>query len=71
MGHSYDYDQSQNVFREIHPLQLLEEEHPARVIEGVVELMDLSELAAHTVTNTLVAGQPQLRSAYLSTACTA
>jgi len=39
-----DYDQSQNVFREIHPLQLLEEEHPARVIDRVVELMDLTEL---------------------------
>ena len=41
-----DYDQSQNVFREVHPLQLLEEEHPARVIDRVIELMDLTELYA-------------------------
>lgn len=41
-----DYDQSQNVFREVHPQQLLEEEHPARVIDRVVELMDLKALYA-------------------------
>jgi transposase len=41
-----DYDQDQNVFRAIHPLELLEEDHRARVIDRVVELMDLGELYA-------------------------
>jgi transposase len=39
-----DYDQSQAVFRDICPLDLLEEDHPARVIDRVVELLDLEEL---------------------------
>lgn len=39
-----DYDQSQAVFRDIRPLELLEEDHPARVIDRVVELLDLQEL---------------------------
>lgn len=39
-----DYDQSQAVFRDIRPLDLLEEDHPARVIDRVVELLDLEEL---------------------------
>lgn len=39
-----DYDQSQAVFRDIRPLDLLEEDHPARVIDRVVELVDLEEL---------------------------
>jgi len=39
-----DYDQSQAVFRDIRPLDLLEEDHPARVIDRGVELLDLQEL---------------------------
>ena len=39
-----DYDQSQAVFRDIRPLDLLEDDHPARVIDRVVELLDLGEL---------------------------
>ena len=39
-----DYDQSQAVFRDIRPLDLLEEDHPARVIDRIVELLDLEEL---------------------------
>ena len=39
-----DYDQSQAVFRDIRPLDLLEADHPARVIDRVVELLDLQEL---------------------------
>ena len=39
-----DYDQRQAVFPDIRPLDLLEEDHPARVIDRVVELLDLEEL---------------------------
>jgi transposase len=39
-----DYDQSQAVFRDIHLNELLEEDHPARVIDRVVELLDAEEL---------------------------
>ena len=46
MPHFKDYDQEQNVFREVHPQQLLEEQHPARIIDHVVEVMDLEELYA-------------------------
>ena len=41
-----DYDQGQGIFRAIQPNELLESDHPARVIDKVVELLDLSETYA-------------------------
>jgi transposase len=41
-----EYDQGQGVFRDIRLDELLEPEHPARVIDKVVEMLDLSELYA-------------------------
>lgn len=41
-----DYDQGQGVFRSIKPSELLEPDHPARVIDKVVEMLDLSEIYA-------------------------
>ena len=38
------YDQSQGAFRAIIPNELLEPEHPARVVNNVVELLDLSSV---------------------------
>jgi transposase len=38
------YDQSQGVFRPIIPNDLLEPEHPARIVDKVVELLDLSSI---------------------------
>jgi transposase len=38
------YDQTQGVFRNLYPEQLLEEDHPARIIDKVVESLDLTEL---------------------------
>ena len=41
-----EYDQSQGVFRAIRPNELLEPDHPARIIDRVVEMLDLSEIYA-------------------------
>jgi len=41
-----EYDQGQGVFRSIRPNELLEPDHPARVIDKVVEMLDLGELYA-------------------------
>jgi transposase len=41
-----EYDQGQGVFRAIRPNELLEPDHPARVIDKVVEMLDLSEVYA-------------------------
>ena len=41
-----EYDQGQGVFRSIRPNELLEPDHPARVIDKVVEMLDLSEVYA-------------------------
>jgi len=38
------YDQSQGAFRAIIPNELLEPEHPARIVDSVVELLDLSSI---------------------------
>ena len=38
------YDQSQGAFRAIIPNDLLEPEHPARIVDRVVELLDLSSI---------------------------
>jgi transposase len=40
------YDQSQGAFRTIIPNELLEPEHPARIVDKVVELLDLSRIYA-------------------------
>lgn len=37
-----EYDQKQGLFAQIVPANLLEEEHPARVIDAIVEKLDLS-----------------------------
>ncbi len=44
MDNFRSYDQAQGVFRPIIPNELLEEEHPARVVDRVVELLDLTEV---------------------------
>src|SRR5208283_5328797 len=41
-----EYDQGQGVFRSIRPNELLEPDHPARVIDKVVEMLDLGEVYA-------------------------
>lgn len=44
MGVFRDYDQGQGIFRELRPNDLLKPDHPARVIDKVVELLDLKEI---------------------------
>jgi len=44
MGVFREYDQGQGIFRELRPNDLLEPDHPARVIDKVVELLDLKEI---------------------------
>jgi transposase len=39
-----DYNQSQGIFRTITPQELLEPEHPARILDAVVERLDLKML---------------------------
>jgi transposase len=39
-----EYDQGQGVFRSIRPNELLEPDHPARVIDKVAEMLDLGEV---------------------------
>lgn len=41
-----EYDQGQGVLRAIRPNELLQPDHPARVIDKVVEMLDLSEIHA-------------------------
>jgi transposase len=41
-----DYDQTQTVFRQLVPAQLLEEDHPARVVNAVVEMLNLDSIYA-------------------------
>ncbi len=41
-----EYDQGQGVFRSIRPNELLEPDHAARVIDKVVEMLDLGEVYA-------------------------
>ncbi len=41
-----EYDQGQGVFRSIRPNELPEPDHPARVIDKVVEMLDLREVYA-------------------------
>jgi len=44
MNNFREYNQAQGIFRPIVPNDLLEPEHPARVIDRVVELLDLERL---------------------------
>jgi len=44
MNNFREYNQAQGVFRPIVPNDLLEPEHPARIIDRVVELLDLERL---------------------------
>lgn len=37
MGNFKDYNQEQGIFRTIVPAELLEEDHPARIVDIVVE----------------------------------
>ena len=40
------YDQHQSVMRQLVPAQLLEEDHPARIVDAVVERLDLEQIYA-------------------------
>lgn len=42
-----NYDQSQTVFRQLVPSKLLEDNHPARTVNTVVEMLDLSSVYAY------------------------
>ena len=46
MSNFRDYDQSQTVYRQLVPAQLLEEDHPARIVNAVVEMLDLARVYA-------------------------
>ena len=41
-----DYDQEQTVYRQLVPAQLLEDDHPARIVSAVVEMLDLERVYA-------------------------
>ena len=41
-----DYDQQQTVFRQLVPALLLEDDHPARIVNAVVEMLDLERVYA-------------------------
>jgi transposase len=41
-----DYNQRQGVFRQLVPNELLEENHPARIVDAVVERLDLTKVYA-------------------------
>jgi len=46
MNNFREYNQAQGIFRTIVPDELLEPEHPARIIDTVVEMLDLRKLYA-------------------------
>jgi transposase len=54
-----DYDQGQGIFRAIQPKDLLEPDHPARVIDKVVELLDLQEIYADYAGESIPGYNPQ------------
>jgi transposase len=41
-----EYDQRQGVFRQLVPNELLEEDHPARIVDAVVERLELEKVYA-------------------------
>ena len=44
MSHNFrTYNQAQGIFKTIIPDQLLEKDHPARIINHVVEVLDLEK----------------------------
>ena len=47
MSNFREYNQAQGIFRTIVPEELLELDHPARIIDKVVEMLDLSKLYAY------------------------
>jgi transposase len=47
MNNFREYNQAQGIFRTIIPDKLLEAEHPARIIDKVVEMLDLNKLYAY------------------------
>ena len=55
-----EYDQGQGIFRAIQPNDLLEPDHPARVIDKVVELLDLDEIYADYAGEGKPAYHPQM-----------
>ena len=46
MSNFRDYDQSQTVYRQLVPSQLLEDDHPARIVDAVVEKLNLDKVYA-------------------------
>lgn len=46
MANFRDYDQNQTVFRQLVPARLLEEDHPARIVDAVVEMINLDKVYA-------------------------
>ena len=46
MANFKEYDQTQTVYRQLVPSQLLEEDHPARIVDAVVERLDLAQIYA-------------------------
>ena len=55
-----EYDQGQGIFRAIQPNELLEADHPARVIDKVVELLNLGEIYADYAEEGKPAYHPQM-----------
>jgi transposase len=41
-----DYDQDQTVYRQLVPSKLLEDDHPARIVDAVVEMLNLDKVYA-------------------------
>ena len=41
-----EYNQRQTVYRQLVPAELLEEEHPARIVDAVVERLNLERICA-------------------------
>jgi transposase len=46
MSNFRDYDQNQTVYRQLVPSQLLEDDHPARIVNAVVEKLNLDQVYA-------------------------
>jgi transposase len=44
MANFRNYDQNQGIFRQLVPAKLLEEDHPARVVDAIVEKLNLAEV---------------------------
>ena len=64
-----EYDQSQGFFRVISPNELLEPDHAARVIDKVVEMLDLSEIYADYAEEGKPAYHPKMMLKAVFSAC--